>query len=102
MAWLASILCPQKSISPVKFLADGIRGAYGQHAETSMIVSARQEAVVRKILAELRETKKPEAAAEEKLAFYLNRIVACMDEFDGTITSDEILNAVFAKFCVGK
>ncbi|MDD5673142.1 MAG: tRNA uridine-5-carboxymethylaminomethyl(34) synthesis GTPase MnmE [Chitinivibrionales bacterium] len=67
----------------------------------SIIQNSRHEHIARKLLEELTGAHK-EKKREEVVAFYIKNALELIAEFLGTTTSQEVLDSIFQKFCIGK
>jgi tRNA modification GTPase len=89
-----------------KRLIDFISGKIKKHLEeiepSDVIRTARHEYVARRILGKLVSAKEKITAGEEITAHYLKSVLDDLSEFVGETTSDDILNSIFSKFCIGK
>ena len=41
-------------------------------------------------------------AGAEVVAVHLRKATACLDEILGVVTTDDLLNRIFERFCIGK
>lgn len=70
--------------------------------EGSLIINQRQEVLMKRILEHLTSALANSKSALEITAEYLKQALIALEEFCGTTTSEEILNNIFSKFCIGK
>ncbi len=70
----------------------------------AIIVGARQAVAIEGALSALSEGKNAAALGygEDICAMYLESAVTCLSELDGRAVSEDIVNGIFSKFCVGK
>jgi tRNA modification GTPase len=83
-------------------LALGIGSA--DSAEGVHVASERHRAALKGALAPIRRALEGSRAgmSNELLAFELREAAAALGSICGEVTTDEILNAIFARFCIGK
>jgi tRNA modification GTPase len=70
--------------------------------ETALITNLRQQRAVSAALAALGRIKQAEAIPHEIILLDLYEALQALDALTGTTTSDDILNLIFSKFCIGK
>jgi tRNA modification GTPase len=72
--------------------------------ETALLTNLRQQRAVSAALAALGRTQKAAAATipHEIILLELYEALQALDAMTGTTTSDDILNLIFSKFCIGK
>ena len=81
-----------------------VGGESGQQAESGFLTNIRHQGLVRDSLAGLDagrvavETKTP----HEMLLMDLYGALRPLDEITGATTTDDILNLIFSRFCIGK
>ena len=72
----------------------------------AVVTSARHQDCLRRALACLDDAEQAVArhgaVAEDRLASHLRQALAALDEIGGAAAPDEVLAAIFSKFCVGK
>ncbi len=84
--------------------ADGAPGAGFERGEDDILINARHESHLRAAGAALAEAERPDAP-EEAVALDLRRCVGEFGELTGrggSETTDEVLDAIFSHFCIGK
>jgi tRNA modification GTPase len=86
----------------VDFIGDHLKERVGIIDSPSVIRTARHELVARQILGKLEAASNHYNFGEEILAQYLKSVLDDLSEFVGETTSEEILNDIFSKFCIGK
>lgn len=74
------------------------------HKETAMLISQRQKDKVTRALNGVQEAEQLLRARDypEKVAFVLNEAKASLEEVVGQIGTEEVFDAVFSAFCIGK
>jgi tRNA modification GTPase len=72
------------------------------HDEQSILLTARQEACIRKMGVSLRQINALESGQEEIITLYCHEALEMIDEFVGKKTTNEILDQIFNEFCIGK
>jgi len=79
-------------------------GAAGTSFESGLLTNARHQALVRDSLAALRDAVSAvnHRVPHEMLLLDLYRALRPLDEITGTTTTDDILNLIFSRFCIGK
>jgi tRNA modification GTPase len=71
--------------------------------ETALLTNLRQQQAVSGALAALGQTRQASATIpHELLLLDLYEALHALDALTGTTTSDDILNLIFSKFCIGK
>ena len=71
--------------------------------ETGIICTKRQEEVLIRINKKIKSIfKNMDKKGEEIISHELRQILKDIEEFAGETTSDDILNEIFNKFCIGK
>jgi len=78
-----------------------VRGITEEISFPEIIINDRHRGIVISVLNELRQSIN-ELDREEVSAHYLRTALNYLAEFSGHITNDEVMNAVFEKFCIGK
>jgi tRNA modification GTPase len=68
----------------------------------SIVCTPRQETILRKVIYYLSEMESAGKDQEEILAEYGRKIQEQLDDFTGKCTSEDIINSIFQKFCIGK
>jgi tRNA modification GTPase len=73
-------------------------------AETALLTNLRQQQAVSAALAELVRARQAAATTipHEMILLDLYEALHALDTLTGTTTSDDILNLIFSKFCIGK
>jgi tRNA modification GTPase len=71
-------------------------------SETALITNLRQQRAVSAALAALGRVQQAEAIPHEIILLDLYEALQALDALTGTTTSDDILNLIFSKFCIGK
>lgn len=79
-------------------------GEWGSSAESGFLTNARHQALVHESLAALdaAETAVHKRVPHEMLLLDLYGALRPLDEITGATTSDDILNLIFSRFCIGK
>jgi tRNA modification GTPase len=70
--------------------------------ETALLTNLRQQQAVSSALAALNRAKQTATIPHEILLLDLYQALQSLDSLTGTTTSDDILNLIFSKFCIGK
>ena len=87
-------------------LREQLKSAAGYQADAGGVFSARRrhlDALTRaQSLFELAAARLAERAAFELVAEELRQAHAALGEITGAVSSDELLGAIFAGFCIGK
>ncbi|MDR2728813.1 MAG: tRNA uridine-5-carboxymethylaminomethyl(34) synthesis GTPase MnmE [Chitinispirillales bacterium] len=78
-----------------------IREITEKTAPPEIIVNDRHRGIINSVLNELRQTIF-NIDREEIAAQYLRNALNLLSEFSGHVTSDEVMNNIFDKFCIGK
>ncbi len=86
------------------WLGSFVYGASGQAGNGMYVQSARQENLLRRAAASLKEAEQgaSEHLPYDCLSIDVNDALAMMGEITGKAVSDEIIERIFADFCVGK
>jgi tRNA modification GTPase len=73
-------------------------------AETALLTNIRQQQAVSSALAALIQAKQAAAGTipHEMILLDLYEALRSLDALTGATTSDDILNLIFSKFCIGK
>jgi tRNA modification GTPase len=73
-------------------------------ADTALLTNLRQQQVVSAALAALVRAHQAAAATipHEMILLDLYEALQALDALTGSTTSDDILNLIFSKFCIGK
>ena len=71
-------------------------------AETALLTNLRQQQAVSSALAALNRAKQAATIPHEIILLDLYQALQALDSLTGTTTSDDILNLIFSKFCIGK
>jgi tRNA modification GTPase len=81
-----------------------IGGERGAQQETGFLTNARHQALVRDSLNALAAAQRAVAAhtPHEMLLLDLYNALRPLDEITGATTTDDILNLIFSRFCIGK
>jgi tRNA modification GTPase len=96
-------LSDEERVKVVKFLTQAIKkGKRSESVETTMLGSIRQEKIAERVGNKLHAILEAKNEGEEILAVRLREVLSLLDEFEGKTSSEEILNAVFSTFCIGK
>lgn len=79
-------------------------GESGASAESGFLTNARQQALVRDSLTSLAAAEKAvhNRVPHEMLLLDLYNSLRPLDEITGATTTDDILNLIFSRFCIGK
>jgi tRNA modification GTPase len=71
--------------------------------ETSGIIrNKRQEEIARRIVEKCRSIEENRDYGEEIIALYLRKMLDDIGELVGQTTTDQLLDSIFSKFCIGK
>jgi tRNA modification GTPase len=70
--------------------------------ETALLTNLRQQRAVSAALAALDRIQQAATVPHEVILLDLYEALQALDELTGTTTSDDILNLIFSKFCIGK
>jgi tRNA modification GTPase len=70
--------------------------------ETALLTNLRQQRAVSAALAALSRIEQAAAIPHEIILLDLYEALQALDALTGTTTSDDILNLIFSKFCIGK
>lgn len=83
---------------------DFITGSKEQWVEETMLTNLRQKVAAQEALDLLRKTQESIEAGigEELIAVDLNQVLRALGEIVGETTPDDMLNKIFAEFCIGK
>jgi tRNA modification GTPase len=81
-----------------------VGGEAGQQAESGFLTNLRHQSLVRNSLAALdaAETAVETNVPHEMLLMDLYGALRPLDEITGSTTTDDILNLIFSRFCIGK
>ena len=73
-------------------------------AETTLLTNARHYDIMLKIEDEIRKIESgfTQPLPTDLIVIHINSILTLMGEITGEITTDEILDTVFSRFCIGK
>jgi len=79
-------------------------GDAGSHSESGFLTNARHQSLVRDSLTALdaAQTAVGNRVPHEMLLLDLYSALRPLDEITGATTTDDILNLIFSKFCIGK
>ncbi|MEW6040471.1 MAG: tRNA uridine-5-carboxymethylaminomethyl(34) synthesis GTPase MnmE [Elusimicrobiota bacterium] len=85
-------------------ITTGSKCASPDISDNTFIVNARQEEILNEVIKGLDETLETieKNESSEFLALHLRDIIDGFSEITGVITTEEILNSIFSRFCVGK
>jgi tRNA modification GTPase len=98
-----SMISNEGKASIKKFLSAQLGRYYGAAQETTLIINERQEAIIREAQKEIHEIRhQQQELAPEILVHHIQKIIFRIQEFSGTITTDQILDDIFSRFCIGK
>jgi tRNA modification GTPase len=86
----------------VDFLFRALEKMRGDIEQRSIVCTRRQERIARQMADFLEEMEDAGRGGGEVVAYYGRKVLELLDEFVGKTTSEDILNAVFDEFCVGK
>jgi tRNA modification GTPase len=82
-------------ISQAKVLA----AAFPEH---SAFINARQQGIAKKMQQELKAMDRDRDYREETVAHRLKCLLGLLEEMTGAVTSQDILDGIFDRFCIGK
>jgi tRNA modification GTPase len=87
-----------------KVILGHVSGESGANAESGFLTNARHQRLVQDSLSGLSAAKKAIAnrIPHEMLLMDLYSALRPLDEITGATTSDDILNLIFSRFCIGK
>ena len=85
-----------------RFLSDACRDVAGAALEQGVVVSRRQEEAVRAMARDLEEIRNLRAGQEELVGEWCKEALGKLEEYEGRVASEDVLNRVFEEFCVGK
>lgn len=87
-----------------KLISEKALKFYGEDIEADFLLSQRQEKILKDFLDSLKDSIKiiEEGKPLEILAYHLNKSSDLIMELTGKIKSNEILNSIFSRFCIGK
>jgi tRNA modification GTPase len=88
----------------IKFLKEHIeRDLKENNIENGIICSIRQEQIFKKLEEKTKEIiGKEKQMKEEILSFKLREVLGDIEELVGETSSEDIINSIFDKFCIGK
>jgi tRNA modification GTPase len=86
----------------VSFVSSEIRSGGVQGVEGSVIASLRQERLARDITEELHRAERYAEGQEEFAAYHCRKAVDLFEEYVGKHATEEMLNGIFERFCIGK
>lgn len=66
------------------------------------IESERQEKLLSKVIEDLEDTEKHQDVSVDLMALYFQEVLRDLGEVTGEVTTDDILETLFSRFCVGK
>jgi len=97
-----SCIQPQGAQKATDFLIAQILALSPAIPEHTALLNARHEGIARKMLQEIKGMDLEHDYREETIAHRLKRLLDLLEEMTGEITSQDILNGIFEKFCIGK
>ncbi|NLF41031.1 tRNA uridine-5-carboxymethylaminomethyl(34) synthesis GTPase MnmE [bacterium] len=85
-------------------LAAGVRAAAGAAEESGVLVRARHRALLDRAARALRRARETSRtrALPELVAADVREALNAVGEITGVVTSDDVLDRIFAEFCIGK
>lgn len=83
-------------------VAASLEATAGPGDEGELVTSARHRDALQRAARALRCALSPEAASHDRLARDLRDALSALGEIDGATTSEDLLGAIFSRFCVGK
>ncbi len=85
-------------------IAERALGSSSTEAQDAVIDSYRQKELLERVLSAIRDFRKGQLAGMplDVIAICLNDGLNALGEITGEITSQEVLEAIFSRFCVGK
>ncbi len=103
----SALLVSARTGAGVPELASAVRdrAAGVDYTERGAVVAgARHRRALRDALAEVEAARRLLAARTEAelVAVHLRNATLCLDEILGAVTTDDILNRIFSRFCIGK
>jgi|WetSurMetagenome_2_1015567.scaffolds.fasta_scaffold00026_33 tRNA modification GTPase len=97
-----SLLATRDRDRIMKFIEKIYKTEIGTVETSNVLFTKRHEIIAGKIVKELKQLEKSSGLGEEIIALGLNKTLALFAEIIGETTSDEILNNIFSRFCIGK
>jgi len=98
-----SLIDPFAKDALVHFIADALKKAFANHDVYSVVGNLRQEETLKAVLAILNEICGHAGSyPDEVLVSRIHKIFDWLSDFSGETTNEEILDAVFSRFCIGK
>ena len=89
-----------------KLLVDFVEGIVGRNIVSDeisgVLLTQRHEAIAGRIVEELKEAENGGNNGDEIVAAGLRRVLSLFGDIIGETTSEDVLNSIFSKFCIGK
>jgi tRNA modification GTPase len=81
-----------------KTIGEKVKGS----AASLLVRTQRHETIAKRIVERLRDAEKNSGVGEEIIAHHLKRVLNDFGEMIGETTTDDVLNSIFSRFCIGK
>lgn len=81
-----------------KTVGDKVKGS----AASQLVRTHRHEAIAERIVGRLRSAENDSNAGDEILAHHIKNVLSDFGEMIGETTTEDVLNSIFARFCIGK
>jgi tRNA modification GTPase len=97
-----SCISSKGAVNASEFLAAQVRAQAAADPRHVAVINARQEGIAKKMLQELNAMELDRDHREETVAHRLKCLLGLLEEMTGAVTSQDILNSIFDRFCIGK
>jgi tRNA U34 5-carboxymethylaminomethyl modifying GTPase MnmE/TrmE len=97
-----TVLDPAFQAASLDFIKEQLSDLYESQSQNGIIINNRQEMCIKDILIEIEGALHCEENQHEILSLHCRNVLDKIEEFTGKRSSEEIINAIFSQFCVGK